>query len=75
MPRSTEAPSAALQRGIACYVADRLAASSQRHVWWSRVLPIRKPNVEHLCVTARRVPPSPPTPRNFLLRTASSALV
>jgi hypothetical protein len=74
VPRATEALSANLRRDIARYVADHLSAFDRDGAAWCTEVR----NVEivmeagtgaHLYVTASLVPPSPVTPRNFVLRT------
>jgi hypothetical protein len=80
VPRTGEALSAGLRREIARYVADHLTASGRDGtVWRTRVRDIEivfEPaaghsgaGVAHLYVTAALIPPSKPTPRNFVLRT------
>lgn len=80
VPRTRGPLSAALRRDIARYVADHLTASDRDGtVWCTEVRDIElvlepgaahsEAGVPHLYVTAALVPPSQPTPRNFLLRT------
>ena len=80
VPRTTAALSAALRRDIARYVADHLTASHRDGtVWCTEVRDVKiviepgaghsEAGVAHLYVTAALVPPSQPTPRNFVLRT------
>ena len=80
VPRTSEALSASLRRDIARYVADHLTASDRDGtVWCTEVRDVEiviepgaghsAAGVAHLYVTAALVPPSQPTPRNFVLRT------
>lgn len=80
VPRTTEALSAGLRRDIARYVADHLTASHRDGtVWCTEVRDVKivmEPGAghsaaaaAHLYVTAALIPPSHPTPRNFVLRT------
>lgn len=80
VPRTSEALSAALRRDIARYVAGHLAASHRDgRAWCTEVRDVKiviepgaehsQAGVAHLYVTAALVPPSQPTPRNFVLRT------
>jgi hypothetical protein len=80
LPRTSEALSAGLRRGIARYVADHLTASDRDGtVWCTEVRDVEmviepgrghaEPGVAYLVVTAALVPPSQVTPRNFVLRT------
>ena len=80
VPRTSEMLSAGLRLDIARYVADHLSASDRSGtVWRTEVRDIElvmEPGmghseavVAHLYVTAALVPPSQPTPRNFVLRT------
>jgi hypothetical protein len=80
VPRTSAALSTALRRDIARYVADHLTASHRDGtVWCTEVRDMEiviepgaghsEAGVPHLYVTAALVPPSQPTPRNFVLRT------
>ncbi|HYH06322.1 MAG TPA: hypothetical protein VEK11_04595 [Thermoanaerobaculia bacterium] len=80
VPRTTGALSATLRRDIARYVVDHLTASDRDGtVWCTEMRDVRiviepaaghsEAGVAHLYVTAALVPPSPATPRNFVLRT------
>ena len=80
LPRTSGALSAGLRRDIARYVADHLTASHRDGTSWCTevrdVAIVIEPGaghseagVAHLYVTAALVPPSQPTPRNFVLRT------
>jgi hypothetical protein len=80
VPRTSDALSAALRRDIARYVADHLAAAHRDGaLWCTEVRDVKiviepgtrhsEAGVAHLYVTAALVPPSQPTPRNFVLRT------
>lgn len=80
VPRISDALSAALRRDIARYVADHLTASDRDGtLWCTEVRDVKiviepgpghsEAGVAHLYVTALLVPPSQPTPRNFVLRT------
>ena len=80
VPRTSEALSAGLRRDIARYVAEHLTASHPDGTMWCTevrdVAIVIEPGAEHsgagvahLYVTAALIPPSPPTPRNFVLRT------
>ena len=80
VPRTSEALSPALRRDIARYVADHLTASHRDGTaWCTEVRDVRiviepaaghsQAGVPHVYVTAALVPPSQPTPRNFVLRT------
>ena len=74
VPRTSGALSPALRRDIARYVADHLtAADRDGTVWRTEVRDVAiviEPGAgAHVYVTAALVPPSPPTPRNFVLRT------
>jgi hypothetical protein len=77
---TAKALSPALRRDITRYVTDHLSASNRDgSVWCTEVRDIRiviepaaapsPAGVAHLYVTAALVPPSQPTPRNFILRT------
>ena len=80
VPRTSAALSASLRRDIARYVADHLTASDRDGTAWCTevrdVKIVMEPGaghstagVAHVYVTATLVPPSKPTPRNFVLRT------
>jgi hypothetical protein len=80
VPRTSDALSPALRRDIARYVAEHLTASHRDGtVWCTEVRDVEiviepgaghsPAGVPHLYVTAALVPPSQPTPRNFVLRT------
>jgi hypothetical protein len=80
VPRTSEALTAGLRRDIARYVADHLSASHRDGTMWcTEVRDIEiviepaarhaQAGVAHVYVTAALVPPSQPTPRNFVLRT------
>jgi hypothetical protein len=78
VPRTSDALSAGLRREIARYVVDHLSAADREGpVWCTEVRDIKivqeqgehSESVAHLYVTAALVPPSQPTPRNFVLRT------
>ncbi len=80
VPRTSKALSAGLRRDIARYVADHLTASHRDGtVWCTEVRDVEvviepgaghsQAGVAHVYVTAALVPPSQPTPRNFVLRT------
>lgn len=79
VPRTSDALTASLRRDIARYVADHLSASNRDGTMWCTevrdVKIVIEPGdghaegVAHVYVTATLVPPSPPTPRNFVLRT------
>ncbi len=80
VPHTPEALTPALRRDIARYVTDHLSASNRDGTpWCTEVRDIRiviepgaapsQAGVAHLYVTAALVPPSQPTPRNFVLRT------
>lgn len=80
VPRTSAGLSAGLRRDIARYVADHLTASDRDGtVWCTEVRDIEiviepgaghsQAGVAHLYVKAALVPPSLPTPRNFVLRT------
>lgn len=80
VPRTGEALSPGLRRDIARYVADHLTASHRDGTaWCTEVRDVKiviepgavhsAAGVPHLYVTAVLVPPSRPTPRNFVLRT------
>jgi hypothetical protein len=80
VPRTSHALTASVRRDIARYVADHLTATDRDGtVWCTEVRDVRivmepgagqsAAGVAHLYVTAALVPPSPSTPRNFVLRT------
>jgi hypothetical protein len=74
VPRTSEALSAGLRRDIARYVSDHLTASHRDGTAWCTEvrdveIVIEEAGVAHLYVKAALVPPSQPTPRNFVLRT------
>lgn len=80
LPRTSYALSAPLRREIARYVADHLSATDRDgSAWCTEVRDMRiviepaaehsEVGVAHLYVSATLVPPSQPTPRNFVLRT------
>jgi hypothetical protein len=80
VPRTSAALSAGLQRDIARYVAGHLTAFDRDGtVWCTEVRDVEiviepgaghsEAGAAHLYVTAALVPPSPVTPRNFVLRT------
>ena len=77
VPRTGGALSAGLRRDIARYVADHLTASHRDGTAWCTevrdieivIEPGAGHSETHVYVTAALVPPSPPTPRNFVLRT------
>lgn len=74
VPRTREAFSPTLRREIARYVTDHLtAAHRDGTAWCTEVrdveIVIEERGVAHVYVTAALVPPSQPTPRNFVLRT------
>ena len=66
--------SPALRRDIARYVTDHLTASHRDGALWCTEvrdveIVIEPAGAAHVYVTAALVPPSQPTPRNFVLRT------
>jgi len=80
VPRTSEALSAALRRDIARYITDHLTASNQDGTpWCTEVRDVEiviepgsghsDTGVAHVYVKVAVVPPSQPTPRNFVLRT------